>query len=279
MKRVGVVTGTTHGIGLETAKRLAQAGFQVIMLNRDSPRVALVEDHIRRSTGDAEVVSLRCDLANLAAVRDCASELTARVDRIDVLVNNAGVMSGRPQLSQDGFELTLAVNHLGPFLLTRLLLEHLLRSNQGRVVNLASSVHILGRIDFAALGTTERYRTMRAYANSKLATVLTTLRLAAEYANTPLTANCLHPGVVATNLLPADKPLLRGAGNLVRRAMRNPAQAAEVCTHLAVDESLRGTTGMYFSAKGKPVTPSATARDVDLQQRLWHTSERMVGLA
>ena len=279
-----LVTGTTHGIGMEIAQLIASQGNTVLMLNRNTHRANLVQDRIRKITGNSNVYSLQCDLASIESVRQCADIIRHGRNSIDVLINNAGVMSGKRKLSPDGIELTLAVNFLGPFLLTQLLADMLLASPHGRIVNMASSVHIFGRINASSRGLladgnpdTSAYSGMRAYADSKLAMVMYTLQFAARYQDTTISANCLHPGVVATNLLPADKPLLRWAGQVVKGFMRTPQQSAHASAHLALSPDLNGVSGKYFSAGRKIVEPSAKAKNTRAQQRLWETAVRRVG--
>lgn len=273
-----VVTGTTHGIGLETAALIASRGNTVLMLNRNAKRGNLVRDQIRRISDNPRVFNLHCDLASLASVRQCAGSIRESHGSIDVLINNAGIMNGRPELSADKIELTFAVNFLGPFLLTQLLIDPLLESQQGRIVNLASSVHALGRLDMDQLGSTRGYKSMPAYAASKLASVMYTLKLSNKYRNTNLTANCLHPGVVATNLLPANRPLLRWSGKLVKNFMRTAAQAADTTAYVALSPDLGNTSGKYFSANKVIRKPSALARNVSLQEQLWDISMELAGL-
>lgn len=277
--RTCVLTGTTHGIGLQTAKLMASRGNTVIMLNRNAPRAELVKDHIRKVTGNEKVISLDCDLASLESVRRCAAAIYERQPEIDVLVNNAAVMSGKRELSADGIELTLAVNHIGPFLLTQLLIDALSESEQGRIVNLASSIHTIGRVGNDQSGHKGRYKSMRAYADSKLANVMHTLALARKYADTRITANCLHPGVVATNLLPADRPVLKWAGKLVRKVMRSPEESAQATAYLALSSELNNVSGKYFSPGRRIVEPSELARNTSAQDELWEASMRLAGLA
>ena len=275
---VCVITGTPHGIGFETAREVASRGKPVIMLNRDADRGKQAARKIREDTSNPQVANLQCDLARLRSVRHCAEAILRDHESVDILVNNAGIMNGSLEYSSDGIELTFAVNHLGPFLLTNLLMPALLNSEQARVVNIASSVHTLGRLNFKELNST-RYGTMRAYARSKLANVMCTLKLAEDYAHTSITANCIHPGVVATNLLPANRPLLRGGGKLVRRVMRTPAQSASAVAYLALSEELSNITGKYFSPTKRIRKPSRAARNRTAQAQLWSASEKLTGLA
>ncbi len=276
--RTCVLTGTTHGIGLQTAKLVAAQGHRLIMLNRDTQRAALVQDHIRKLTDNHQVFNHHCDLANLDSIRKCVDTIGSAHGTIDVLINNAATMSGKPELSADGFELTLAVNYLGPFLLTQLLVGALLKSPQGRIVNLASSIHFIGHLDPDDLGSTAGFKSMRAYASSKLANVMHTLQLAENYRTTKLTANCLHPGVVATNLLPLNRPLLRFAGKTVNKVMRAPEDSAKTTVYLAFAPEL-AASGKYFSVNKTIAEPSARARNRNAQEHLWEVSMRLVGLS
>lgn len=276
--RTCILTGTTHGIGLETAKLIAGQGAKLIMLNRNTKRATLVQDHIRKVTGNHQVFNLHCDLASLDSVRECAHAVCEAHGTIDVLINNAGIMNGKPELSDDGVELTFAVNYLGPFLLTQLLVDSLLQSPRGRVVNLASNIHVIGKLDTDNLNSTQHYKSMRAYARSKLANVMHTIQLADKYRNTNMTANCLHPGVVATNLLPPSRPVLRWAGKLVKKAMRTPAKSAETAAYLALSPDLNGISGKYFSPDRNVVEPSNLAKSLSARQQLWETSMQLVGL-
>lgn len=276
--RTCVITGTTHGIGLETAKLIASQGDTVLMLNRNPDRAKLVQDHIRRVTDNHQIFNLHCDLASLESVRSCVERVRAAHPTIDVLINNAGIMSGKPEHSADGIELTFAVNYLGPFLLTALLTDALLTAPQGRVVNLASSIHSVGRVNIKQLGSTQRYQSMRAYAASKLAIVMFTLQLANQHQATNMTANCVHPGVVATNLLPTSRPILRRSGKLVRKLMKSPARSAETIAYLAGSADLNAVTGRYFSANKRVVEPSKLAKDPTIQRQLWDASMQLVGL-
>ena len=257
---------------------MADGGHTVVMLNRNTKRAELVRDHICRLSGNAQVFNLHCDLASLASIRQCAQTLRAAHPDIDVLVNNAGIMSGKPERSADGIELTFAVNHLGPFLLTELLIDRLLQSPQGRVVNLASAIHTLVRTDISRLGSTQRYKSMRVYAESKLANVMHTLQLAERHQDSNMTANCMHPGVVATNLLPTDRPILRWGGELVRKFMRSPAESAETVAYLALSEDLNTLTGKYFTPNKRVVEPGNLAKDPTLQRQLWDSSSQLAGL-
>lgn len=229
MSELAVITGTTHGIGRVTSRELARAGKTVVMLCRDLAAAGAVRDEIGRCVPCARVEVVHCDLASLASVRQAAAAVRRDYPPLGLLVNNAGMVSTRRRTSVDGFELTFATNHLGPFLLTALLSDHL--DGAARIVTVASRIHYRGRLDLAAVtSASTRYRATGAYAGSKLANVMHTFALARRLAGTGISVNCLHPGVVATNLLPrwlrVIKPLItRGIFDAERGARQRPRAA------------------------------------------------------
>lgn len=275
MKPLAVVTGTTHGIGRVTALELARAGLHVVMLCRNPDAAAQVRSGILAQLPDATVDVLPCDLADLTAVRGCAARLRRDFGPVQLLVNNAGTVSMRHRLSTDGFELVFATNHLGPFLLTALLRERMAAA--GRIVTVASCVHFRGRLDLDAIDAPgARYRPAAAYARSKLANVLHTLALARRLAGSGVTVNCLHPGIVATNLLPRWLELVRP---LFRRVIFDATRGARTTLQLALSPDVAGVSGAYFDEQGIPRTPSPLALDQTLQDALWERSLRWTGLS
>jgi len=203
--------------------------------------------------------------------------VVGRTERLDVLVNNAGMMSTTRELSEDGIELTFAVNHLGPFLLTELLLDLLIESAPARIVNVASRLHLRGTLDLDRPLSEGRYRGLGAYARSKLANVVYTLELADRLAGTGVTVNCLHPGVVATNLLHGSRPMALAAG-MARRFLMSPEEGASTTIYLALSPEVADVTGAYFDQHRRRAEPAPVARDRDLQQRLRAFSARTTGL-
>jgi len=273
MSEVAVITGTTHGIGRVTSRELARAGKTVVMLCRDLRAATAVRDEIIRHTPRASVQLIRCDLASLASVREAAAALRRDYPPIGLLVNNAGMVSTRRRTSVDGFELTFATNHLGPFLLTALLSDHLDRT--ARIVTVASRIHYRGHLDLDAVTNARaRYRATAAYARSKLANVMHTFALARRMASTDISVNCLHPGVVATNLLP---PWLRVVKPLITRVMFDAERGARTTLYLALDPSVAGITGRYFDEYQLARAASPLANDVELQEALWKMSAKWTG--
>ena len=274
MGEIAVITGTTHGIGRVTARELARAGRTVVMLCRDVQAADAVRAEIIREVPRATAEVVHCDLAALASVREAAAAVCRTYPRLGLLINNAGMVSTRHRMSGDGFELTFATNHLGPFLLTALLSDHLDRT--ARIVTVASRAHFRGRLDFDTITDPRvRYRAMAAYAQSKLANVLHTFALARRLSGTGICVNCLHPGVVATNLLPR---WLRIIKPLLSRVILDPERGARTSLYLALDPGVAGLTGRYFDEQQTPQPASALANDLQLQESLWKMSSLWTGM-
>ena len=281
--RVCVVTGANRGIGGATALGLARLGATVLMLCRDAARGAAAGDDVRRESGNPDVSLVVADLASLASVRAAAADIAARHPAVHVLVNNAGVNLARRAVSADGVEMTLAVNHLAPFLLTPELLPALLRGaasgGDARVVTVTSVFERLGRIAFDDMQGARRYVGLLAYTQSKLANVFFTYGLAARLTGTGITASCTYPGLVATDLM-RDRLWWRPRWlrALWGRLLLSPEQAARASVYAAAAPELRGVTGWCFNRHGARVRPSSRRlRDVATRERLWRVSEELTG--
>ena len=276
-----VVTGGNSGIGLETAAALAGAGARVVITARDAARGEAAVDDIksRRPRGSVELSVF--DLGRFESVRAGADDLLARLDRIDVLANNAGLVLTNRRETVDGFETTFQVNHLGPFLLTNLLLDRIRASAPARIVNVSSTAHQSARrgLDFADLQSTKGYAGMAVYGRTKLANIYFTTELARRLAGTGVTANALHPGTVRSGFArDGDAAGWFGIGvRIAQPFMIGPAKGAETSVYLASSPDVEGVSGKYF-VRCQARTPSKAARDGDAARRLWDESERMVGL-
>jgi len=281
-----VITGATGGIGRELARELSRRGAAVTILARDRDRGEAVARSLPIAPGDSpapEVVV--ADLGDLGSVRRAADELNRRYGRIDVLVNNAGVAGAASALSPDGFDLMMATNHLGPFLLTNLLLARLAGAGSARIVNTASEAHRYGgRPEPASLGVPAPYGMIgaqRAYACSKLMNVLFTAELARRLDGTDITANCFCPGLVATGLAREAPAVGRALGRLAGTPLvRRPDQGARMGLRLVLDPELDGVSGKFFtSTPGARLLPSvAAAGDAAYQRQVWERSAALVGL-
>ena len=277
--RTCLVTGATSGIGKETALQLAMLGAAVTIVARDAARGDAAAAEIRQRAPRAQVEIMTADLSNLAQVRRLAAEVQARGRRLDVLVNNAGVISPHRRLTADGLEITFATNHLGPFLLTNLLRGLLQRSAPARVVTVASAAHKQVRAvawdDLARGGQTPPGQ---AYAVSKLLNVLFTAELARRLANTGVTANCLHPGFVRTAL---GRDVTGLPGFAVRLALRlrpGPEAGARTSVYVASSPEVAAISGGYF-VRSRLSQPSTLARDPQAAARLWTMSAELADLA
>jgi NAD(P)-dependent dehydrogenase (short-subunit alcohol dehydrogenase family) len=271
---LAVITGTTHGIGTVTSHELAQAGYTVVMLCRNVAAAADLAQAIRQRTPGSQVEVVHCDLADLSSVRVAARTVLARWPRIDRLINNAGMVSTRRRFSVQGHELTFATNHLGPFLLTRLLLPALVPGS--RIINVASKVHYRGRLDLDAIDDAHAwYGSIAAYSRSKLANVVDTLVLARQLAGSGITVNCLHPGVVATHLLPGWFNILRP---LLKRVILTSEQGARTTLYLALDPRGGVLQGEYLDEHQQVQVPAPAARDRSVQEELLACSARWTGL-
>ena len=267
MKRIRIlVTGSTDGIGLATARELAERGCAVIVHGRDEKRAAEAARELA-ATGNRHVTWVAADFGSLAEVRAMAERVHHDCPRLDVLINNAGIAVRDRHLSADGYESTFAVNHLAPFLLTNLLLGRLRESAPARVVNVSSGAHSSGRIDLDDLQMERRFDGWAAYCNSKLANALFTCELARRVDAAEVTANFLHPGVIDTKLLHVNF----GGGSPVAAGTRTPV-------HLALDPEVAGVTGAYFVDRRHARASSATD-DRRLAKELWRVSEALTGLA
>lgn len=274
-ERVCLVTGATSGIGRVTAQALAQSGASVVLLCRDASRGEAAVRQIRHATRNDQVTYLVADLSSLEQVRAVARTITANYPRLHVLVNNAGALFMRRQETADRYEMTFALNHLAPFLLTSLLLETLQASAPARVVTVASVAHVGAQIHFDDLMYAHHhYRAMGAYGQSKLANILFTYELARRLDGTGVTANTLHPGVVATGFAKNNGPLYRYGMVLARPFFISPEQGAQTSIYLATSPEIEGVSGQYF-VKRRPAKSSPVSYDQDAQQRLWEMSEQL----
>jgi NAD(P)-dependent dehydrogenase (short-subunit alcohol dehydrogenase family) len=275
--RVVVITGASSGIGAAAAQALGRRGATVVPLGRSPERLAEVADRVRRGGGVA-AEPVRADFASMEEVRRAARELLERHDEIHVLVNNAGLVMGRRELTRDGFETTFAVNHLAPFLLTNLLVDRLRASAPARIVTTSSDAHASGRIEFADLNGERSWSLWSSYCNSKLSNILFTRELARKLRGDRITANCLHPGVIRTRLGRSTTGPVGIGWRLIRPFFGSPKRGAATIVHLAADADVQGATGGYF-VRSRRKRPAPAALDDATARRLWEVSERMVGLA
>jgi retinol dehydrogenase 14 len=276
--RTIVVTGASDGIGLEASSQLAAEGHHVVMVGRNPAKLSAAVKRVRQESPTVPVESFVCDFASFANVRALADQLLATYPRIDVLVNNAGTVFDRRTVTDDGVEATFQVDHLAGFLLTELLLDRMVASAPARIVTTSSIGHFNGTLDFDDLGFEKRYQIMRAYSRAKLANVLYTRQLAQRLADTGVTANCLHPGAVATNIWSGAPWFARPVLAVAKRIfMVSPETGGQRLAHLATSPQVEGATGGYYE-QDQLKEPAGLAQDPEVARRLVAVSRQLVGL-
>jgi NAD(P)-dependent dehydrogenase (short-subunit alcohol dehydrogenase family) len=274
--KVVVITGATSGIGEIAAQRLAAMGARLVLIARDSTRGEAALSRLPGSGGGAHTIHYG-DLSRLAEMKRVASQIAAAEPRIDVLINNAGALYGSRQLTEDELEKTFATNHMAYFVLTLGLRAPLLAGSPARVVSTASDAHRGNTLDFDDLQATKRYSGFRAYGRSKLCNILFTRELARRLSGTGLTANCLHPGFVATRFGDGSGGLLSLVARVAKTFAISPEKGAETIVYLAASPDAASHSGEYFY-KCRPATPTAAARDDAAAQRLWAVSAKIAGI-
>ncbi|XP_060655622.1 retinol dehydrogenase 14-like isoform X1 [Drosophila nasuta] len=276
--KVVIVTGSNTGIGKETVLELARRGATVYMACRDKSRAEQARLEVIRETNNQNIFFRELDLASLESVRKFVDEFKKEQSKLDILINNAGIMLCPHMLTKEGFEMQLGVNHMGHFLLTNLLLDLLNKSSPSRIVNVSALAHVNGTINFDDLNSEKSYSPRKAYGQSKLANILFTRELAKRLEGTNVTVNALHPGVVETELsrhVPIFNNPIFGflISPLIWLIFKTPKNGAQTTLYAALDPDLNGVTGLYFS-DCKPKEVSAAAKDANSANRLWEESEK-----
>jgi NAD(P)-dependent dehydrogenase (short-subunit alcohol dehydrogenase family) len=272
--RVALVTGVTSGIGKVTALALAKRGASLVCVCRDKTRSDAAIAEIKAVSGNTDVQLMLADLSSQSSIRELSAELHRTRPKLHVLVNDAGVVIPERRVTVDGLENTFALNHLGYFLLTRLLLDLLRSSAPARIVNVASEAERMGKIDFDDLQMERGYSPFGAYCRSKLANIMFTYELARRLEGTNVTVNAVHPGPVRTRFGEELGGLWGVAIWLFRPFMRSPEKGAETVIHLASSPDVEGMTGLYWSDR-KPMRSIPLSYDEAIQKRLWEVSERL----
>ena len=262
-----LITGATSGIGRETALALSVAGARVMITYRNYDKAMAVREYIFGKSG-REIELFFCDFSSLESIRSFVDDFKQKHDQLHVLINNSGIYEINYQKSKDGYELTWAVNHLAPFLLTKLLVDTLKASAPARIINVASESHRGARINLKVSGLSKDFSGKRAYDQSKLANILFTKQLAHQLKDTGVSVNCLHPGIVSTNIFNKMNPL---AIFLFKLIMITPEKGAETTVFLASSPEVEGITGQYFRKK-KISEPSENAKNLDTAEKLWQLS-------
>ncbi|MBV8977283.1 MAG: SDR family oxidoreductase [Alphaproteobacteria bacterium] len=271
-----VITGATSGIGEVAAVALARQGARILAVGRDSKRAESTLAKLRAANPDAQHAAPLADLSRLAEMKRISAEITRLAPEIDVLVNNAGALFNTRQVTEDGLEKTFALNHMSYFVVTGLLLPHIKRG--GRIVSTASDAHRGARLDFDDLQCERRYSGFSVYGKSKLCNILFTRELARRIQGSGVSANCLHPGFVATRFGDQSGGLVSVAVRLVKPVGAiSPEEGAKTIVHLAASPEVEGESGGYYY-KCKPATPTPEAQNDADAKRLWDISTRLAGL-
>ena len=285
--KICIITGSNSGIGKETAKCLAKMGAHVVMVVRCQERGEKARLEIVKQTGNNSIDLMICDLSSMDSIRRFAEEFKSKYNRLDVLINNAGAMFNKRDVTPEGFEHTLAVNYLGPFLLTYELLDLLKSSAPSRIINVSSGLAKNGKVDLDDLQSEKNYSGTKAYArvrapvyaNTKLMLMMFTYELAKRLKGTGVTANVLMPGFVATNLGKNSGSLSSSIMfKMVRPMQVNAKKGAETSVYLASSDDVKDISGKCF-AKKKEVTTCPESYDEEIQKHLWNKTESMLGLA
>ncbi len=275
--KVCLVTGATSGIGFAAARQLASRGATVYLVGRDEEKARSATQAIIEASGNSQVDYFIGDFSSLASIRSLGNAICNALPVIDVLLNNAGVVNQTRQLSEDGFEQMFAVNHLGYFLLTNLLLDKIKAAQAGRIVNVASGAHKFCKtgINFDDIHFVEEFSSMKVYGHSKLANILFTQELARRLSDCDVTVNCLHPGGVASNLGKNNGALGKLLMGALKPFFRSIDKGAETAIYLACAEDVADKSGGYYY-NCKPIPPAKWALDTEAASRLWQISSDMV---
>ena len=278
--KIVLVTGSSSGIGLQTAKEIAQMGAEVILAARSEDKLKDAVATIKAATGNEKLRYYTVDFSSQKSIRALADKIKKDYTKIDVLLNNAGGVFSDFKLSEDGLEMTIATNHFAYFLLTNLLLDLLKKADSARIVNVASDSHYRGKIDYESFKKDNGYFVLKAYEQSKLANVLFTAELAERLKGTRITANSLHPGsMVRTGIGDKDMPwYAKMVWSLASKiAGMSIEDGAKTSVYLATSSAVNGVTGRYFN-KCKVQEESKLAKDKQLAQQLWMKSEELCPL-
>jgi NAD(P)-dependent dehydrogenase (short-subunit alcohol dehydrogenase family) len=277
-EKMVVVTGGTHGIGYETARGLALLGASVLLVGRNAPRGVAAVASLQQQTGNTNISFLQADLSSLAEVRRLADQITKQYPHVHVLVNNAGGVNAQRTVTADGLEATFVTNHLAPFLLTNLLLPVLKASTPARVVNVSSTQHRSGRIDFTDLQSERDYDQMRAYRQAKLANLFFTYELARRLNGSNVTVNAADPGGTLEGTKAVPLPLAVRLILPLFSKWLTTEHAAQSSIYLASSPDVDGLSGKYVNFRKKIVRSSPASYDEVTAEKVWHSSAKLTGL-
>lgn len=272
-----VITGANSGIGFETAKALSDMGAYLVMVCRNEDKAREARTQIMDATGNHGIDIVLCDFAIQSEIRKAAESICGQYEKVDVLINNHGFIASEREETVDGLERTFAVNHIGYFLFTNLLLDPLKAADNARIINVASEAHRTGSFNPDDLQLASGFSPLKAYGNSKLYNILFTIELADRLVDYGVTANSLHPGVVSTNFGDSGKWWIKLFYKVAKPFLVSPEKGAETSIYLASSDDVEGVNGAYFKNK-MAATPSKDARNKENAEYLWKISEKLCGL-
>jgi retinol dehydrogenase 12 len=276
-RKIALITGGNTGIGKETAIGIAKQGVSVVIVSRDFLKGKEAVEHIRRASGNKRVGFIAADLSSQKQIHTLAEEFRKRYSRLDILINNAGVIMRNRVVTEDGLEYQLAVNHLAPFLITNLLIDLLIDNAPSRIINVSSQTHFNASLNLNDINFSGEYNPNAVYTSTKLMNVLFTIKLAQKLKGTGVTVNCLHPGAVKTKLL-SEYYGKFGLKHIVSKLIHDsPQKGARTSIYLALSPEVENVTGKYFSDL-QVREPSPLAMDIKLAGRLWDLSSDLCGV-
>ena len=274
MNKICLVTGANAGIGYAISLGLAKMGATVVMVCRNKSRGEIAMAEIKEKSDTSSIALFIADLSSQSSIRQLVTDFKMKFEKLDVLINNAGLITQNRSLTKDGLETQFATNHLAPFLLTELLLDSLKSSDSARVINISSNAHQTAIINFDDLQSEQEYKPKEVYQRTKLCTILFTYELARQIEGTHITANCLHPGVITTKLLQAYKGGNGGFGLMSKLLYGSPEKGAETALYLASSSAVEGMSGKYFANK-KWINSSKHSNDLRVAKQLWQRSKSL----
>lgn len=270
--KICVITGSNSGIGKYTTIDLARRGYEIIMLVRDSEKSRNALEEIKKASGSSSIQIIYTELSNFESIKKSAEEINKKISKIDLLINNAGVFKRREEKTQEGYELTIAVNYLAPFFLTKLLLPLVEKGGNSRIINLSSELYKNGKVHLDNRFSDRKFDGSKAYANSKLLIIYFTKSLAKHLSNTAVTVNAVHPGVIGTDVF---REYPKWLGKLLNMFISTPEQGAYPSIYLATSESVKGLSGQYFYKTNVKKT-DPIANDEALADKIWKSTEEIV---
>ena len=272
--KVVVITGANSGIGKVTATALAKMGSKIVMVCRNLERAKVAQNEIIQQSNNENIDLMLCDLSLQGSILNFSEKFKQKYDHIDVLINNAGMYLPERQETEEGIEYTIALNHMGYFLTTELLLDCLKESPKARIINVSSDGHRIGKINFDDFQYTHKYNGLKVYCDSKLMNIYFTTELARRLKGTNITTNCLHPGAVATNFAQQESSLFGWAFKLVKPFLISSESGAKTSIYLASSSEVEDSSGQYF-VRCKKRKASRLARNQEIAKRLWEKSEEL----